>query len=366
MPETFRSAPRGQRQSTIPFHSLARMALIPLSLLALTGCLSSDDTSEDQTASGSPGVALTPAPSSEYPVVVAAGDIACEPGFTVTASGCRHEFVAELIATINPEAVLVLGDNQYYCGSLAAYNGPYDASWGRFKPITKPAIGNHEYLTEPGSKEDTTCTPANEGAAGYFDYFTRTVASPLDGDTPCSTPGQPLCTGYYSFDIGTWHIVAINSNCGDAGGCSAGLPQHDWLQQDLAAHPNDAYPCTLAFWHIPLFSSGPRASPSTGPLYQLLYDNNAEVVLNGHEHNYERFAPQDASGAADAERGMRQFIAGTGGSNITAFEGIHPNSEFRDARHYGVLKLALKPDRYDWQFVAEAGEVLDSGTTLCH
>jgi hypothetical protein len=273
--------------------------------------------------------------------------------------------VANRIAAINPQAVLLLGDNQYYCGSLAAHNGVYHPSWGRFKPITKPSIGNHEYLTTAGSKNDTTCTSANAGGRGYFDYFTRAVASPLDGSS-CSTPGQANCKGYYSFNLGAWHIIAINSNCGDVGGCGAGSAQYTWLQQDLTAHPNTSYKCTLAFWHIPVFSSGPRFASNAKSLYQLLYDRNAELVLNGHEHNYERFAPQTATGVADAARGLREFIVGTGGANFTSFGPVAPNSEFRDSSHYGVLKLTLKPDRYDWQFVGETGTVYDSGTTLCH
>ena len=308
----------------------------------------------------------TPAPPSANPVIVAAGDIACEPGKAPTSSTCRQKFVADRITAINPQAVLLLGDNQYYCGSLSEFKGSYDLSWGKFKSKTRPAIGNHEYITAGVNGKGPTCTSANAGARGYFDYFTRGRASPLDTNSACSTPGHAKCKGYYSYNIGKWHLIALNSNCGDAGGCSSGSPQHTWLKQDLAANPNNAFKCTLAYWHIPMFSSGPRNSPNATSLFKLLYDANAEVVLNGHEHNYERFAPQTSTGAADSARGLRQFIVGTGGANFTSFGPIAANSQFRDSSHYGVLKLTLKADSYDWQYVGENGTVYDSGNTKCH
>jgi hypothetical protein len=297
-------------------------------------------------------------------VVVAAGDIACQLGTSPSSGSCRQQFVANRITAINPQAVLLLGDNQYYCGSLAEFQGSYDLSWGRFKPITKPSVGNHEYLTS--GSNDGTCTSANGGARGYFDYFTRGVSSPLDNNQQCSMPGNSNCRGYYSYDIGTWHLIALNSNCGDTGGCSGGSPQNSWLTQDLAAHPNSSYRCTLAYWHIPLFSSGPRHNSNSKSLFKLLYDSNAELALTSHEHNYERFAPQNQEGVADSARGVREFIVGTGGANFTSFGATASNSQFRDSSHFGVLKLTLRSDRYDWEFVGENGTVYDSGTTLCH
>src|SRR5436190_15279541 len=152
-------------------------------------------------------------------------------------------------------------------GSQAALT--YDPSWGRVKPITHPAVGNHEYLTSGG----TDCNSANAGAAGYFKYF----------GSAAGQQGQ----GYYSFDIGAWHLIALNSNCGDAGGCSATSPQGLWLANDLKTHTNF---CTLAYWHIPLFSSGGRANHNSLAFWQMLYDNNADLIISAHDHIYERFA----------------------------------------------------------------------------
>jgi hypothetical protein len=165
-------------------------------------------------------------------------------------------------------------------------------------------------------------------------------------------------------DIGAWHLIALNSNCSDAGGCSSSSPQGQWLAADLAAHPNF---CTLAYWHIPVFSSGGRASSNMRSIWQTLYNNNVDVVLAGHDHIYERFAPQTADGILDSARGIREFIVGSGGANHTSLAAIFPNSEVRDTSTYGVLKLTLHPTGYDWQFVPEAGKTFtDAGTGNCH
>jgi chitodextrinase len=243
-------------------------------------------------------------------------------------------------------AVLDLGDNQYYCGGYQAFLQSYDPSWGRVKDITHPAVGNHEYLTSGG----TDCNAANAGAAGYFKYFGAAAGQ----------PGH----GYYSFDMGTWHIIALNSNCGDAGGCSASSPQGVWLANDLKTHTNV---CTLAFWHIPLFSSGGRANNNSKAFWQQLYDNNSDLILSAHDHTYERFAPQTPAGTLDNTRGIREFIVGTGGANHTSIVSVAANSEVRNADTFGVLELTLHPASYDWQFVPEAGKTFtDSGTTACH
>ncbi len=286
------------------------------------------------------------------PVIVAAGDIACDPASTSfmagqgTDSKCRQLSTSNLILNLNPAAVLDLGDTQYYCGSLTAFMQSYDLSWGRVKPITHPVVGNHEYLTSGG----TGCDDTNAGAAGYFQYFGAAAGNPTQG--------------YYSYDVGAWHLIALNSNCSEAGGCSSVSPQGKWLQADLTAHPTV---CTLAYWHIPLWSSGGRASPNTAQLTQILYTNNADVVLAGHDHTYERFAPQDYNGALDLARGIRAFVVGTGGANHTPFTTIAPNSEVRNDSTYGMLKIALHAASYDWQFVPEAGKTFsDSGMTACH
>jgi hypothetical protein len=295
-----------------------------------------------------PDVAL----AASDPVIAAAGDIACDPTNSKfnagngTSDACRQKSTSDLLIDMGPAAVLPLGDNQYYCGGYQAFLQSYDLSWGRLKSITHPVVGNHEYITAGG----TDCTITNEGATGYFNYFGSAA-----GD-----PGK----GFYSYDIGTWHLIALNSNCGDAGGCSSSSPQGKWLAADLAAHSNF---CTLAYWHIPRFSSGGRAASNSQSFWQTLYNYDADVILNGHDHIYERFAPQAPDGTIDTARGIREFIVGSGGANHTSLTTIAANSEVQNANTYGVLKLTLHPTSYDWQFVPEAGKTFtDSGTEACH
>jgi hypothetical protein len=286
------------------------------------------------------------------PVIAAAGDISCDPATTAfnnglgTSSSCRQKYTSDLLVSMAPSAVLDLGDNQYYCGGYQAFVQSYDLSWGRVKSITHPSVGNHEYLTSGG----TGCTTANAGAAGYFQYF----------GAAAGTPGQ----GYYSFDIGAWHIIALNTNCGNVGGCGTTSPQYKWLQADLASHTNL---CTMAYWHIPLYSSGGRANANSQNLWNLLYTYNADLILTGHDHIYERFAPQDANGNLDLGNGIPEFIVGTGGADHTSIVSVAANSVVRNASTYGVLKLTLHAASFDWQFVPEAGKTFtDSGTAACH
>jgi hypothetical protein len=300
-----------------------------------------------------PGAVLPPvappplSPSASGPVrIAAAGDIACAPGKPVTSQGCQQGAVSDLLVVGNYAAVLALGDVQYYCGSLAAFNQVYAPSWGRVLSRTHPVIGNHEYLTSG----DVGCSQSNAGGAGYFDYF----------GAAAGTRGQ----GYYSFDVGAWHLIALNSNCGDVGGCDPSTPEGRWLAQDLAAHRNR---CTLAYWHIPLFSSGGRAKRTALPLWTQLYDAGADVVLTGHDHIYERFAPQRPDGGLDARSGIREFVVGTGGANHTTIRSVAPNSEVRNVTTFGVLELTLSDGSYDWQFRPESGGTFtDSGKTACH
>jgi hypothetical protein len=295
---------------------------------------------------------LAPVAGAGDPVIAAAGDVACDPsnssfnGGNGSSSSCRMRYTSDLIVNGNYAGVIALGDNQYYCGGYSAYVQSYDLSWGRVKSITHPSVGNHEYLTSGG----TGCDSTNTGAAGYFKYFGAAAGQ----------QGQ----GYYSLDIGAWHLVALNSNCSSAGGCGTGSPQYNWLQADLAAHTTA---CTLAYWHIPLYSSGGRASSNMRTLWQVLYDNNADLVLEGHDHTYERFAPQNATAGLDTARGLRSFIVGTGGANHTSFTTVAANSEVRDASTFGILAVTLHPTSYDWQFIPEAGKTFtDSGSTSCH
>jgi calcineurin-like phosphoesterase family protein len=290
----------------------------------------------------------TPAPSD--PVIAAAGDISCDPA--ESGAPCREASTAALMEGMpNLAAVLPLGDNAYYCGSLKSYKGSFDDTWGRFKSIMRPTPGNHEYLTSfsPGQSA-TGCDASNAGARGYFQYFGDVTGGPDKG--------------YYSFDVGEWHIVSLNSQCTWAGGCGPGSPQDQWLQADLAANTK---PCILGFWHIPLFSSGGRANPNSLPFWNRLYEAGADVVLNGHDHVYERFAPQDPNGAPDPERGIREFVVGTGGANHTLLPAVAANSDVRNADTFGVLQLTLHADGYTWRFVPEAGEAFsDFGSGTCH
>jgi hypothetical protein len=282
------------------------------------------------------------------PVVAAAGDIACAPPGTRTAAKCHQAATADLLA--GADAVLPIGDEQYNCGQLSAFNQVYDASWGQYKSVSNPAVGDNEYAGNGCS------TP---GASGYFTYF---------GDR--ASPREPGCTincqGYYSYDVGSWHVVALNSECTQpgVGGCSASSPQTQWLKADLAAHPNT---CTLAYFHRPYFSDKGGTVAKVKQLFTALYNGGADVLLVGHQHIYERFRPQSPSGAA-ATNGVRQFIVGTGGRSQTTPASPPPaGSEKQNSGTFGVLKLTLHPTSYDFQFVPEAGKTFtDTGTQACH
>jgi hypothetical protein len=278
------------------------------------------------------------------PVIAAVGDMACDPGdanFKGGAGGrtsCHQLATSNLLVNRGLAAFLPLGDNQYEDGTLAKFQASYEPSFGRLKAITHPVVGNHEYLTT--------------GAAGHFDYFGAAAGE----------RGQ----GWYSYDVGDWHLIALNSTCGPVGGCGPDSPQGRWLAADLAAHPDG---CTLAYWHHPRFSSGKHGSTAAMiPVWQALYDAGAEVVLSGHDHVYERFAPQDPFGGADAGHGIRQFVVGTGGKNHYAFAnpaGI-ANSEVRNADTFGVLELTLGRGLYSWRFLPSSGTFTDSGSATCH
>ena len=291
-------------------------------------------------------------------MIAAAGDIACDPGNSNfngglgSSNNCRQKYTSDLLVNAGYSGVLLLGDNQYYCGGYQAYVQSYDLSWGRVKNITYPSVGNHEYLTNGGSSGSggTDCNSSNAGAAGHFRYFGAAAGDPTKG--------------YYSFDIGSWHMIMLNSNCGEVGGCGSTSPQGIWLRDDLATHTNF---CTLAFWHAPLFSSGGRDVPGLKTFWDALYAANADLVLNGHDHTYERFAPQTPAGAADSVRGIREFVVGSGGANHTSFVTVFPNSEVRNSDTFGILKLTLHATSFEWQFVPEAGFTFtDSGTGQCH
>jgi hypothetical protein len=285
------------------------------------------------------GLAFAPTESAaaSSPTLAAAGDIACAPGSPPMGNACQQNGTAALVQSLNPTAVAALGDEQYESGTTFEFAGAFQPSWGAFKPLIHPVVGNHEYVTS--------------GAAGYFGYF-----GPAAGQ-----PGQ----GYYSYDLGTWHLIALNSNC-EFVSCDAGSPQEQWLRADLASHPTN---CTLAYWHHPLFTSrGTQGDPdtlATRAFWQALYDNRADIVLAGHHHFYERFAPQNPNGQGDPG-GIREFIVGTGGYNLQSFSTTAPNSEVRNSSSFGVLLLTLNPNSYDWRFVPEgSGGFTDQGSGPC-
>ena len=282
---------------------------------------------------------------------MAAGDIVCDPGSTQWNGGmgngirCRHMATSDLLLAGAPDVVMPLGDLQYENGTYTKFMQGYDPSWGRVKSITRPVIGNHEYGEPP--------------AHGYFDYFNGIGI----GNGPAGERGK----GWYSFDLGAWHIVVLNSNCnGIDAHCGVGSPQETWLRQDLAA--SDAA-CTLAAFHHPRFSSGPHGGdPKVGALFQALYDGGVDVALNGHEHLYERFDPQNPLGHADPINGIRQFTVGTGGKELLPFSStVAANSVVRDSSSPGVLSMTLTATGYSWQFVPVPGFPLaDAGTGTCH
>jgi acid phosphatase type 7 len=273
---------------------------------------------------------VKPDDTQQEAVLIGAGDIA----------DCSDLAGAEATAKLleaNPGTVMALGDLAYPNGTLDDFKC-YNKTWGRVKDRTRPAVGNHEFHSA--------------GASYYFQYFGNAAGDPK--------------TGYYSYDLGTWHVIVLNSECTQVGGCEAGSPEEKWLRADLAAHPAG---CTLAYFHKPRFSSGLNHGndPEVGAFWQALYDANAELILNGHDHDYERFAPQDPNGNSDPKRGIREFVVGTGGKNHRKF-GIHKsNSEVRNNDAFGVLKLTLKTTGYDWKFIPEAGKTFtDSGSGSCH
>jgi F5/8 type C domain-containing protein/calcineurin-like phosphoesterase family protein/glycosyl hydrolase family 99 len=261
-------------------------------------------------------------------VLLAVGDVA-------SCGSTGDEATGKLLDSVSGP-IAGLGDYAYESGSATDFKNCFDPSWGRHKSRMHPAAGNHEYNTA--------------GAAPYYAYFGAAA-----GDSS---------KGYYSYNVGTWHIVVLNSNCSKIGGCDTGSAQYAWLKADLAANPAS---CTLAYWHHPLFSSGEHGNNTvTKPLWQLLQTNGAELVLTGHDHDYERFAPQNADGVATAN-GIREFVVGTGGRGHYSFPTVRANSEVRYNSGFGVLRLVLKDGSYTWEFISEAGKTFtDSGSGTCH
>ena len=297
----------------------------------------------DNAPPGTPAVPGTPAPPSppdtRVATLVGAGDIAaCGSAGPASSGAAATVKLLDKIPRDPLTVVFTAGDNAYDSGSASQYQNCFGPTWGADKDRLRPALGNHEYNTA--------------GASGYFNYFGSAVGA----------PGQ----GWYSYDLGAWHVVMLNSNCAAVGGCGAGSPQEQWLKADLAASPAQ---CAVAIWHHPRFNSGTSHGNDTevGPLWNDLYAGGAEIVINGHEHLYERFAPQTPAATADPAHGIREFIVGTGGNSLYSFGSPQPNSEVRNNTANGVLKLTLRAGGYDFNFLPVAGQTFsDSGTGACH
>jgi hypothetical protein len=258
------------------------------------------------------------------PVLVGAGDIS-----TCTNSGDTK--TASLIEGI-PGTVFTAGDNVYPSGALGDFEDCYEPTWGTFRDRTRPSPGNHDYETVD--------------ALGYFAYFGSAAGEPGDG--------------WYAYDLGAWRIYALNSNCAPVGGCGKGSPQLQWLKADLASNPTQ---CIAAYWHHPLFSSGAHGnSPKVKPFWRALFAAGADVVINGHDHDYERFARQEPDGDANTA-GIREFVVGTGGAERRPFGNIKANSQVRNTSTFGVLKLTLHAASYDFEFVPQAGKTFTDART---
>ena len=278
------------------------------------------------TKSGSSSITVTAPPPPGSVVMIGAGDI----------SDCNNnndESTAQILDANLDGTVFLLGDNAYENGTITEYNTCYQPTWGRHKARTMPSAGNHEYNTP--------------GAAGYYEYFGAAAGDPTKG--------------YYSYDVGDWHVVVLNSNIAR----DAASPQIAWLRADLTANTKS---CTMAYWHHPRFSSDNVHSNnlSVQPFWEVLAEHNADLILAGHAHDYERFARQSATGVADNVTGIRSFVVGTGGRALYSLGTRKANSEVFSST-FGVIKLTLSSGSYSWQFIPIAGQTFtDSGSETCH
>lgn len=322
--------------------SLRRPGFVPLiTVITLLGACATDDTSGPGPDPHTSPDTTQPPPPPRNVVVVATGDMVCG-GPPATPRECLHGVTAGLAAALSPQAVLVLGDLQYEQGELANFQAYYHPTWGALKSITYPVPGNHEYETPR--------------ASGYFDYF--------NGMGVDSGRAGHRDRGWYAFTLGAWHVIALNSNCPQAGGCGAGSPQEQWLRATLAANTAK---CTLAYWHHPRFSAAGASDTSVTALWKALEDDAADLILTAHTHNYERYAPLTSVGAVDGARGIPSFIVGTGGRSVHMTPRTQVGLQAIDGRTFGVLRLVLKDGGFDWEFRSEPGSTFtDAGSASCH
>ncbi|MBJ7354667.1 MAG: metallophosphoesterase [Thermoleophilaceae bacterium] len=308
--------------------ALAAMTLV---VAGVAGCGSTDAPAATSSSAQS---ALPAAKATARPVIAALGDIACRSDAPVTATTCQHQAVADAITRIKPESVWLLGDIQYQTGELVQFQNSFGKSFAALKNRWRPTPGNHEYFTP--------------GAGGYFDFFGRAAG--------------PARRGYYSFNIGSWHVVSLNANCSVVD-CTSSSAQARWLRDDLKKNPSR---CTAGIWHQPLFSSGEMHGndPLVRPLWKILQSKKADLVLNGHDHDFETFVRQDANGKRDPN-GMIEMVVGAGGKSFYDFAGAKPNSRVRITNAFGFLKLRLNRRSFDWSYVSKDSEVLARGSARC-
>jgi hypothetical protein len=314
------------------------LALVVLVALAVLGVVAAAGLASRPAAPTNEPVDL--ASLASYPAVPEA---TANTSVTLTGAGdiascelTNDEATAALLEDL-PGYVFTAGDNAYESGTAAEFDDCYDPGWGKQRERTFPALGNHDVETP--------------GATGYYDYFGVQAGDPR--------------AGWYSLDLGAWRLIVLNSNCVQSVGCGADTDQGRWLASELADHPAE---CTIAIWHHPRFSTGYHGpTPGVAPFWDALYEAGADLVVNGHDHDYERFAPVDPAGEPDPEHGIREIVAGTGGAALRAFEEEDANSEVRQASTYGVLRLDLHPGSYDWEFIpVEGGAFTDRGSGTCH
>jgi hypothetical protein len=307
---------------------------------------------------GSASAASTSAPAAaDGPVIGAVGDMACDPsdshfqGGQGTVSACAQERVSSaMLADTSLEAILGLGDYQYDCGDPADYDVSYNPTWGRLDALMNPVAGNHEYKTGT-DLFGAQCPTDNSTAQSFFTHF--------------GASAHPSSGGHFSIDLGTWHLVGLNGNCGKSGvgGCSASSAQTTWLKQDLAA---TSQPCVAAFWHQPLFTAASFGGKAYRAWWDVLYAVHADVVLNGHVHNYQRYAPLAPDGSVDVSNGITQYTVGTGGEGFTAFKTRVQPQPVVYRRTFGYLRMTLESASWQAEFIDSTGVVLDSSSGTCH
>lgn len=310
---------------------MTALAVMALAIVCVAGCGSTD---APAATSSSSSKVLPAAKPVARPVVAAVGDIACSAGASVTSTKCQHQAVADAITKIKPESVWLLGDIQYLYGELDQFRNSFGKSFAALRNRWRPTPGNHEYGTP--------------GAAGYYDFFGKAAG--------------PNRRGYYSFDTGSWHVVSLNGNCSVID-CTSKSAQARWLRADLKKNPSR---CTAAIWHQPLYSSGEEHGndPLVRPLWQILQNRKADLVLNGHDHDFETFTRQDAYGRRDP-KGMIEMVVGAGGKSFYDFAAIKPNSNVRIKDAFGFLRLRLNKTSFDWSYVDKDSKVLARGSARC-